>query len=90
MGLFGGGNAISWTNRAKCPPIDDCPVKNTVKKGGRGKPTRKQAQTAKQLAAAQRAARGKRGKAAAPEPEPRRGWPFAGSYNPKQDRQRGR
>ena len=40
MGLFGGGNAISWTNRAKCPPIDDCPVKNTVRKGS--KPTKEQ------------------------------------------------
>lgn len=41
MGLFGGGNAISWTNRAKCPPIDDCPVKNTVQKGRRSRPTAK-------------------------------------------------
>ena len=90
MGLFGGGNAISWTNRAKCPPIEDCAVQNTVKGGRRGRPTAKQARQARQLAAQQKAARAKRGKAA-PEPEPKRsGWPFAGSYNVKQERTRGR
>lgn len=89
MGLFGSGNAISWTNRAKCPPIEDCPVKNTVKKGG--KPTAKQAREARKLAARKTAAvRARKGKAA-PEPEPpRKGWPFAGSYSPPRERGRGR
>lgn len=85
MGLFG-GNAISWTNRAKCPPIEDCPVKNTVQKGRRSRPTAKQAREAAQLAATQKAAR-KRGKSAEPEPQ-KKGWPFAGSYDPRRERGR--
>lgn len=88
MGLFG-GNAISWTNRAKCPPIDDCPVKNTVRKGS--KPTKKQQQEiAKAIAAQQAASKTKRSARQQPEPEQKRAaWPFAGRYDPKKDRGRG-
>lgn len=85
-------NVITWTNRSKCPPVEDCAVKNTVKKGA----TAKQARAARKLAAAQkaqreqaRAAKKAKGKAAAQEPQ-KKGWPFAGSYDPKQERKRGR
>ena len=79
------GRAISWTNRAKCPPIEDCPVKNTVRKG---KPTAKQAREARQLFATQKAARrAARGKGAEPEPK-KAMWPFAGSFDPKRERGR--
>lgn len=78
------GRAISWTNRAKCPPIDDCPVKNTVQKGKRNKPTKKQQREAAELAVIQAQAR----ETAKGKKEQKGMWPFAGSYDPKRERGR--
>lgn len=89
MGLFGSGNPIDWANRSKCPPIDDCPVKNTVRNGR--KPTRKQQEeTAKAIAAQEAARKAKRSGKQQPvqEQEPRKtGWPFV-SYDVKRGRGR--
>ena len=86
MGLFGSGNPISLTNRSKCPPIDDCPVKNTVQKGRR--PNKKQQQEIAEQKAAAPGRKAARGKKAAPEPEPKKtGWPFV-SYDVKRGRGR--
>ncbi len=90
MSLFK-SNAISWTNRAKCPPIEDCPVKNTVR-GGRKPTKQQQREIAKAIAAQEAAAKAKRSakRQSAQEPEPKRAaWPFAGSYNPKRGRGKG-
>ncbi len=82
------GHAIDWANRAKCPPIDDCPVKNTVR-GGK-KPTKKQQrEIAKAIAEQEAASKAKRSAKNQPaqEPEQKRAtWPFAGSCNPKRER----
>jgi hypothetical protein len=92
MGLLPGrNNAISWTNRAKCPPIEDCAVQNTVKGGRKGRPTGRQKAAAASLVEQQKATRAAARKkpAPAPEPQPKQGvWPFAGSWSPK-GRQRG-
>ena len=90
MGLFA-RNQITWDNRPKCPPIEDCGAKNART----SMPTRKQqaaaARLARQQQAARQAARAAKKNGAKQEPEPKRsGWPFAGSYNPKQERGRGR
>lgn len=88
MGLFGGGNPIDWANRSKCPPIDDCPVKNTVQKGRR--PTKKEQREIQKAIAQQKAAsraRRSRNQAEETKPEQKGMWPFV-SYDPKRERGR--
>lgn len=87
MGLFGNSNPIDWANRSKCPPIDDCPVKNTVQKGRR--PSKKQQQEiAKAIAEQQAASKAKRSGKQKAEPEPKKpAWPFV-SYDVKRGRGR--
>ena len=101
MPLFGSNK--SWSSQAskpggmfhpekRCPPIEDCTVKNFVVAGKRVKV--KNAKHLKQLqrdaAAIEAKQKAERKQAAAAKKNSGGGWPNKGKYEPNKDKSRGR
>lgn len=86
MGAFW-RNQITWDNRPKCPPIEDCGAKNARP----ARPTARQKREAARLVKAQKAARAQaKAERKAAKNQPRdQSWPNKGSYTPPRARGRG-
>ena len=101
MPLFGSNK--SWSSQAskpggmfhpekRCPPIEDCTVKNFVVAGKRVpvKNAKHLKKLQRDAAAAAKRQKEERNQAAAAKKNSGGGWPFAGKYDPNKGKSRGR
>jgi len=101
MGIF--SSKSSWSSQAsgsggffhpekKCPPVNDCNVKNFVVAGKRVpvKNAKHLKQLQREAAAIEKRQKKEKEQAAAAKRKSGGGWPFAGKYDPNKSKSRGR